>query len=87
MKDLGLLHYFLGLEVWQDKDQLILIQAMYVEVILKMFRMECCKPTSTPMDPYVKLRIDDPSDEVDARLYHKLISILPYFCNTHPNLS
>ena len=49
--------------------------------------MEGFKPTSTTMDPYVKLRIDDPSEEVDATLYHKLFSILPYLCSTHLDLS
>jgi len=35
MKDLGPLHYFLGLEVWKGKNHLILTQAKYVMEVLK----------------------------------------------------
>ena len=39
MKDLGLLHYFLGLEVWQNFDSIILNQGKYTSDILKRFVM------------------------------------------------
>jgi hypothetical protein len=87
MKDLGPLHYFLGLEVWQDKNQLVLTQAKYAMEVLKQFKMENCKPISTPMDPCTKLRVDDPSEEVDGTLYRQLVGSLLYLCNTHPDLS
>jgi hypothetical protein len=35
MKDLGPLHYFLGLEVWKGKNHLVLTQAKYVMEVLK----------------------------------------------------
>ena len=38
MKDLGL-HYFLGLEVWQNSDSIILNQGKYTLDILKRFGM------------------------------------------------
>ena len=47
MKDLGLLHYFLGLEVWQNSDSIILNQGKYTLDILKRFGMWNCKPMSS----------------------------------------
>lgn len=49
MKDLGLMHYFLGLEVWQSDGEIFLGQGSYAMEILKRFRMEDCRPMSTPM--------------------------------------
>lgn len=39
MKDLGLMHYFLGLEVWQKDGEIFLGQGRYATNILKRFRM------------------------------------------------
>ena len=39
MKDLGLMHYFLGLEVWQSLEEIFLNQGKYVVEILKRFDM------------------------------------------------
>ena len=39
MKDLGMMHYFLGMEVWQDTDGISLGQGKYVVDILKRFGM------------------------------------------------
>ena len=50
MKDLGLLHYFLGLEVWQNFDNIILNQGKYTLDILKRFGMWNCRPMSSPME-------------------------------------
>jgi hypothetical protein len=40
MKDLGLMHYFLGLEVWQRDGEIFLGQGKYTVEILKRFRMQ-----------------------------------------------
>ena len=39
MKDLGMMHYFLGMEVWQNADGIFLRQGKYVVEILKRFGM------------------------------------------------
>ena len=49
MKDLGTMHYFLGLEVWQKPGEIMLNQGKYVVEILKRFGMMDCKSMSTPM--------------------------------------
>jgi len=49
MKDLGQMHYFLGLEVWQQKGEIFLGQGSYATEILKRFRMEDCRPMAMPM--------------------------------------
>jgi hypothetical protein len=43
MKDLGLMHYFLGLEVWQSPERIFLNQGKYAVEILKRFDMLECK--------------------------------------------
>ena len=50
MKDLRLLHYFLGLEVWQKFDSIILNQGKYTLDILKRFGMWNCRPMSSRME-------------------------------------
>lgn len=54
MKYLGLMHYFLGLEVWQRSNEIFLSQGKYTIDILKRFRMMDCKPMSTPMESNLK---------------------------------
>ena len=50
MKDLGLMHHFLGLEVWQTPGEIFLSQRKYVVKILERFGMVDCKPVTTPME-------------------------------------
>ena len=39
LKDLGLMHYFLGLEVWQKPGEIFLTQGKYAVDILQIFGM------------------------------------------------
>ena len=55
MKDLGTMHYFLGLEVWQKSREIMLSQGKYAVEILKRFRMMDCKSVTTPMTMNLKL--------------------------------
>ena len=43
MKDLGELHYFLGLEVWREASKTMVTQSKYVREILNRFNMRDCK--------------------------------------------
>ena len=56
MKDLGNLHYFLGIEVIQTPEGMLISQRHYVLSMLFKFRMAECMFLSTPLDQTVKLR-------------------------------
>jgi hypothetical protein len=86
MKDLGLMHYFLGLEVWQRSDEIFLSQGKYIVEILKKFEMMDCKSMTTPMTIHLKLLSDKSSDLVDPTIYRQLIGFLMYMVNTRPDI-
>jgi hypothetical protein len=88
MKDLGMMHYFLGLEVWQRSDEILLSQGKYTFEILKKFGMLNLKPVVTPMVMNLKkLSVSSSdSDEIDMTLYRQLIGSLMYLVNTRPNI-
>jgi hypothetical protein len=72
MKDLSMMHYFLGIEVWQRLSEIFLNQGKYVVEILKSFRMMDCKAMPTPLVTNMKLLSDTSSDTVDASMYRKM---------------
>jgi hypothetical protein len=86
MKDLGLMHYFLGLEVWQRDGQTFLGQGKYAVEILKRFGMQDCRPMSTPMVTNWKKIDASRSEAVDPTLYRQLIGSLMYLVNTRPDI-
>jgi hypothetical protein len=80
MKDLGLMHYFLGLEVWQRNGEIFLAQGKYSLDVQKWFGMMDCKSMSTPMITNLrKLHdFDKGSNFVDPTMYRHLIGSLMY---------
>ena len=48
MTDLGILHYFLGLQVFQTNEGIFLSQSKYACDLLHRFRMEDSKPSPSP---------------------------------------
>jgi hypothetical protein len=86
MKDLGLMHYFLGLEVWQSPKRIFLNQGKYAVEILKRFDMLECKSMNTPMETKLKLLVNTSSELIDATLYRQIIGLLMYLTNTRPNI-
>jgi hypothetical protein len=59
MKDLGLMHYYLGLEVWQKHGEVFLGQGKYTIKILQKFGMMDCKSMDTPMTTDIR-KVKDP---------------------------
>jgi hypothetical protein len=84
MKDLVLMHYFLGLEVWKSPERIFLNQGKYMVEILKRFDMLEYKPMNTPMEAKLKLLVNTSSELIDATLYRQIIGSLMYLMNTRP---
>lgn len=63
MTDLGLMSYFLGLEVKQKLDGIFICQRSYIEDVLHSLIMKQCKPVTTPMALNEKLQ-EDGSEEL-----------------------
>jgi hypothetical protein len=75
MKDLGMMHYFLGLEVWQRTVEIFLNPGKYKVEILNKFGILNLKFVATPMVTNLKkLSVSSSdSDENDLALYKQLI--------------
>ena len=86
MNDLGLLHYFLGIEVTQMNDGICISQERYVSNIIHKWKMGNCKPMSTPMNTNEKKLVEDGAEKVDAQSYRNLVGILLYITTTRPNI-
>ena len=71
-----MMHYFLGMEVWQNIDGISLGQGKYAVEILKRFRMMDCKAMTTPMESNMKLLSDASSESLDAMMYRHMIGSL-----------
>ena len=55
MTDLGLMNYFIGIEVTQNDKGIFIYQGKYARDVLKRFRMINCSPVSTPVEVGTKL--------------------------------
>jgi hypothetical protein len=86
MKYLGLMHYFLGLEVWQSPERIFLNQGKYAVEVLKRFDMLECKSMNTSMETKLKLLVDTSSELIDVMLYKQIIGSLMYLTNTKPDI-
>eukprot|EP00253_Pinus_taeda_P002729 PITA_02729 len=86
MKDMGLMHYFIGLEVWQGDGELFVSQGKYANAILRIFRMESSKPIETPLDGNWRKEDATSGEVVEATIYRQLVGSLMYLVNTLPNM-
>jgi hypothetical protein len=87
MKDLGELHYYLGLEVWRNAGQNFVCQSKYIREILKRFKMDQCKSSTIPIQQNVKLSCDDGSKEVNGTVYRQMVGSLNYLTTTRHDIA
>ncbi|KAL0293379.1 UNVERIFIED_CONTAM: Retrovirus-related Pol polyprotein from transposon RE1 [Sesamum radiatum] len=86
MSDLGLMHFFLGIEINQEKEGIFICQKKYTETLLKKFKMESCKTVTTPLVTGEKYKKEDGSEKVDGSIYRSLIGSLLYLTATRPDI-
>ena len=87
MSDLGLLSYYLGIEVKQGADGITLSQSAYAVKILENAGMLNCNPTATPMEARLKLGKREEDEVVRPFEYRSIIGSLRYIVNTRPDLA
>lgn len=88
MKDLGKLSWFLGIQFKCEDDVIELNQTKYLEKVLHKFKMQDCKPKSTPCDVDERNVNEGESEGLeDARLYREIVGSLIYcMTTTRPDL-
>eukprot|EP00253_Pinus_taeda_P028540 PITA_28540 len=82
MKDMGLMHYFLGMEVWQGDGEFFVSQGKYANEILRRFHMERNKPMETPLAGNWRKEDATSGEVVEATVYRQLVGSLMYLLNT-----
>jgi hypothetical protein len=89
LKDLGNLHYFLGIEVKWNKEGITLSQSKYACDILSRVGMTNCKPVTTPLSATEKLSrfYGSPLGVNDSTKYRSIVGALQYLTLTRPDLA
>ena len=87
LKDLGVLNYFLGVQISRTPVGLHLTQSKYASNILHRFHMENFKPTKTPCCPSTRLLLHDGVALSDPIEYRSMIGALQYLTFTRPDLA
>ncbi|CAN6694593.1 unnamed protein product [Malus baccata var. baccata] len=85
IKNLGTLHYFLGIEVKRSSKGIYISQTKYILDLLKKAHMDGVKPSATPLSTS---KLDHTSLLLDnAAQYKSLVGALQYLTWTRPDFS
>jgi hypothetical protein len=87
MKDLGELHYFLGIEVFQSRKGIWLLQRQYALNKLIEYGITRCKPISIPLEQNVKLSAYEGDLVKDITMYRRIVGSFIYMTITRPDLN
>jgi len=87
MSDFGTLSYYLGIEVKQENEALMLGQSAYASKLVERNGMAECKPCVTPMEERLKLTKASTAAKVDATLYLNIVGGLRYLVHTRLDIA
>jgi hypothetical protein len=78
VKDMGQLHFFLGMEVIPTTTSLLLSQHKYIRDLLTKLNMHGTKEVTTPLSTTTVLKLLDGTSSVDSTEYISIIGALQY---------
>lgn len=87
MKDLGLLKYFLGIEVARGRDGIFLSQRKYCLDIIEECGLSGARPVETPLVHNHKLLSSTSPPFEFPKQYRRLIGRMVYLTHTKPEIS
>jgi hypothetical protein len=80
MSMMGVLTFFLGFQIKEDKEGTFISQIKYTCDILKKFGMDKVKPIKTPMGTNSHLDFNFGGTSINQKVYHFMIVYLLYHC-------
>uniref|UniRef100_A0A0A9BDA3 Uncharacterized protein n=1 Tax=Arundo donax TaxID=35708 RepID=A0A0A9BDA3_ARUDO len=87
MKDLGPLHFFLGIQVRRTERGFFLSQEQYALDVLERAGMTNCKPAATPVDTKPKTSATAGTPASDPSFYRSIVGALQYLTLTRPDIA
>ena len=87
VKDMGDLHFFLGVEVTRSASGFHLSQAQYAEELIDHAGMSNCRPISTPIDVKPKLSACAGEPVSDPSEYRQIAGALQWLTITRPDIA
>ena len=89
LKDLGDLHFFLGIEVNRSGDDLHLCQEKYASDLVARAGLQNYKSSPTPLSSSEKLSLTKGTllDQEDSSKYKSMVAALQYLTLTRPDIS
>ncbi|XP_033145096.1 secreted RxLR effector protein 161-like [Brassica rapa] len=87
MSDLGLLTYYLGIEVKQGPNGITIHQEAYARRVLEETNMDGCNLTHIPMEFGLQMSKAMDEAEIDATQYRRRIGCLRYLMHTRPDMA
>ncbi|KAJ0581064.1 putative RNA-directed DNA polymerase [Helianthus annuus] len=87
IKDLGPLHYFLGIEVVRNDLDLILSQQKYISDLMQKSGLSDCKPVNSPMSTSQILMPNDSPLLSDPTKYRQIVGALQYATLSRPDIA
>ncbi|KAM1784958.1 hypothetical protein ACFX12_037917 [Malus domestica] len=87
MKDLGNLHYFLGLQITYKSTGLFVSQTKYIQDLLAKVDMQDAKSCATPCLPYHRLSKTEGTLYHSPEQYRSIVGALQYLTFTRPDIA
>nr|GEV07764.1 retrovirus-related Pol polyprotein from transposon TNT 1-94 [Tanacetum cinerariifolium] len=87
IKDLGSLHYYLGIEILRNSSGIVMSQRKYALELIQHAGVLNDKPEITPLDPTVSLNNTYGVPLTDTSFYRTLVGKLIYLTITRPDFS
>nr|GEV41405.1 hypothetical protein [Tanacetum cinerariifolium] len=87
LKDLGLLNYFLGIEIVHHVSDILLSQKKYILDLLQRADLSNCNPVSSPMVTSSSLSLDESTAFSNSVKYRQVVVSLLYVTLSQPDVT
>ncbi|CAH9140808.1 unnamed protein product [Cuscuta epithymum] len=87
MKDLGDLHFFLGIQTVRTPTGIFLSQQKYISDLLRRFHLHTVTPVRTPLPTRTTLSLTDGELLADGTEYRSMVGALQYLIITRPDIT